>query len=245
MLRSAAGSTRCEVGDRHLDGGPLEDLDALAFAQLHDRLLPAGLLASVHAAPFWLGLDLEDVHALDVHVEQLLDRLPDLRLVRLVVHAERVLVALDQAVALLRHDRSDEDVTGLELHRTISSTRSRAAWLASMERAHTSAPTSRSDGSSTSTRSRLRNDLTKPSSSGWASTTRGRSLPHASTSAAAAFVDGSPNPVPSTTASEPFWACLVSAARRDAFRVFRFSLIVWLRGSGGKATPPPVHCGAR
>src|SRR5215217_3969404 len=57
--------------------GPLEDLDRLALAQLHDRLLPAGPAAADHPAPLRLGTDLDDVDRLDLHPEELLDRLPD------------------------------------------------------------------------------------------------------------------------------------------------------------------------
>src|SRR4029079_2967956 len=138
--------------------GSFEDLDLVAFAELHDGLFPAGLRALVEAAPLRLRLHLDDVHALDLDVEELLDGLADLRLVRLRVHAERVLVVLDQAVALLGDHRGDEDLARIEAHWAISLTLSRAASVASTEFAHTSAPTSSSDGSRTRTRSRLRND---------------------------------------------------------------------------------------
>ena len=52
----------------------------------------------------------ETFTAIDVDLEDALDRLADLRLVRVGVHAERVLAALgDLAVALLGHDRGDQD----------------------------------------------------------------------------------------------------------------------------------------
>src|SRR5919109_14361 len=96
-----------------LDSRSLEDLDAVAFAKLDDGLLPAGLLAPGEAAPLRLRLHLEDVDGLDLHVEELFDGLPDLRLVRPRVHAKRVLVVLDQAVALLGDDRRDDDLAGV------------------------------------------------------------------------------------------------------------------------------------
>src|SRR5919201_4436172 len=45
-----------------LDLSPLEDLDRVAFAHLHDGLLPARLGAADEAATLGLGLDLRDVH---------------------------------------------------------------------------------------------------------------------------------------------------------------------------------------
>ena len=74
----------------------------------------------------------------------------DLRLVRLRVDPERVLVVLDEAVALLRDDRGDDDLPGIEAHAPATSwIRSSAPSVTSTERAHTSAPTSSSDGSTT------------------------------------------------------------------------------------------------
>src|SRR5436190_15715446 len=69
-----------------------EDLDLVAGLQVHDRLLPARLRAAIETATLRLRLHLEDVHALDFDLEELLDGLPDLRLVGVLVHAKRVLV---------------------------------------------------------------------------------------------------------------------------------------------------------
>src|ERR1041385_8961249 len=97
--------------------GSFEDLDRLALADLDDRLLPAGLATRSLSAALRLRLNLDDVHGLDVDAEQLLDGLPHLRLVRVRVHAERVLLALDQLVALLGYDRSEQNLVDLELGR--------------------------------------------------------------------------------------------------------------------------------
>src|SRR5207248_8788910 len=65
-----------------LDLCSLEDLDLVAFAHLDDRLLPALLLAENHSPALRLRPNLRDVHGHDLDLEELLDGLPDLRLVR-------------------------------------------------------------------------------------------------------------------------------------------------------------------
>src|SRR3712207_8104224 len=50
------------------------DLDRLALAELDDRLLPAGSRTTRHPPTLRLRLDLDDVHVLDPHAEELLDR---------------------------------------------------------------------------------------------------------------------------------------------------------------------------
>src|SRR6188474_845957 len=110
-----------------LDRSSFEDLDLVALTQLHDGLFPARLRALAVAAPLGLRLHLDDVHALDLDVEELLDGLADLRLVRLRMDAERILVVLDQAVALLGDHRSDEDLARVEAHRRSPSENSTAS----------------------------------------------------------------------------------------------------------------------
>src|SRR5439155_19208015 len=99
-----------------LDARPFEDLDLVALFELHDRLLPARPAAAREPAALRLGLHLEDVHALHLDAEELLDRLADLRLVSVLVHPERVLAVGDERVALLRHDRSEEDLVRMQAH---------------------------------------------------------------------------------------------------------------------------------
>src|SRR3954452_12879659 len=91
-----------------LQGG--EDRDRIALAHLHDRLLPRPALARRVAAPLGLGLHGGGAHVDDLHVEQRLHRLADLRLVRVVVDAERVLAGRGEHVALLADDRADDDL---------------------------------------------------------------------------------------------------------------------------------------
>ena len=146
-----------------------------------------------HAAALRLGGHLDHVDALDLDAEELLDGLAHLRLVGVLVHLERVLAVGETGVALLGHDRGDEHVGGV--HDAFPSTSGSAASLTSTERAQTIGATSSSDGTVTSTRSRLRNDLIRPISSSCATTTSGVSLPHFSTSALACLVDGVSNAV--------------------------------------------------
>src|SRR5919204_4457927 len=224
---------------------PREDLDRVAGAQLHDRLLPAGLRAPVQATPLRLRLHLGDVHADDLDVEQLLDGLAHLGLVSVRVDAERVLVVVDLRVRLLGHDRSEEDFIGMQAHEALPWTASSAASLTSNERAQTRAETSSSDGTVTTTLSRLRKDLITLSSSSLATTTSGGSRPPDSRSLAASCVEGRSNPAASRMEKEPFAAWAVSAPRKAARRALRLTLTSKLRAVGGKATPPPVQCGAR
>src|SRR5437870_13303971 len=156
----------------------LEDLDRVTGPQLHDRLLPPRLAPTQSTAALRLRLHLGDVDAENLDVEQLLDRLPDLRLVRVRVDPERVgVAALDLRVALLRHDRSEQDFVGVETHQeAFAFTRSSASSVTSTERAHTSAATSSSPGVVTTTLSMFRNDLTTFCSS-FVTTTSGISMP--------------------------------------------------------------------
>src|SRR5262249_38605340 len=214
---AAAGGRGLVFLQCHLDLRSCEDFDFLRRVDLHDRLLPALPRPLVEAAPLWLGLDLGDVDREHADLEQLLDGLSDLRLVRVGVNLERVLLLLDQAVALLGDDRRDDHLAGGEAHDDSSSAASAGVPLASpaparasspasaacetsSERAHTTAATSSSDGAITATFSRLRNERPRFSSSSETTTTSGRSLPHASTRAAAVLVEGSSQEAPSTSA---------------------------------------------
>src|SRR5512132_2835339 len=198
-----------------LDLSPLEDLDRGAFLELDDRLLPAWTRALAVVPHLRLRWDLEHVHRDDLDAEELLDRLPDLRLVRVLVHAERVLAVLDQAVALLGDHGRQEHLVRMEAHEALPCTASRAASLTSSARAQTTAATSTSDGWMPTTRSRLRNDLTRST---------GRSWPHDSRNATAFLVDGSSNADLSTTASVPSDACELSAPRRAERYALRLTL---------------------
>src|SRR5207253_731542 len=88
--------------------------------------LPAGLATAQSTAALRLRLHLGHVHPQHLDVEELFDRLPDLRLVRVRVDPKRVgVAALDLRVALLRHDRSEQDFVWMQAHRRTSRETSR------------------------------------------------------------------------------------------------------------------------
>src|SRR3954451_21172283 len=86
-----------------------EDLDA-AFAQRDDGALAARALAEAGPGALALALAVERVDVADLDAEDLLDRDLDLGLVGVRADEERVLVLVEQAVALLGDDRREQDV---------------------------------------------------------------------------------------------------------------------------------------
>src|SRR5699024_6902971 len=84
---------------------------------------PLGVLALAvpGAGALALALAIDRVHVDDLHVEDLLHRDLDLRLVRPRIDQERVLVLLQQAVALLGDHRRDDDVSRVAAHWSASS----------------------------------------------------------------------------------------------------------------------------
>src|SRR3954470_17846742 len=86
-----------------------EDLDA-AFAQRDDGALAARALAEAGLRPLALALAVERVDVADLDAEDLLDRDLDLGLVGVRADQERVLVLVEQAVALLGDDRREQHV---------------------------------------------------------------------------------------------------------------------------------------
>src|SRR5262249_13827099 len=141
-----------------LPGEPLnlrsfEELDRVARVQLDDRLLPAWALALDQTAALRLRLHLDDVHARDLDREQLLDGLANLRAVRVLVHLEGVDPVRGARVALLGHNRGEDDLAGV--HQTaLPCTSGSAASETSSDRAQATAPTSSSDGATIATRGR-------------------------------------------------------------------------------------------
>src|ERR1700742_2246093 len=98
----------------------LEDRDRVALAHLHDGLLPRPRASGVDAAALGLGLDRRGPHRDHLDVEHRLDGLTDLRLMRVIVHAEGVLAGIGQHVGLLGHDRADDHLTGVH-HASLAS----------------------------------------------------------------------------------------------------------------------------
>src|SRR3954463_2129849 len=208
-----------------------EDRNGVALAHLHDRLLPRPGLARRVAAPLGLGLHGGRAHVDDLHVEQRLDRLADLRLVRVVVDAERVLAGGGEHVALLAHDRADDDL-GVVHHEppfARSVRASAAAWDSSSADAPTTSAMPRLVAGSTDTRARLRKEsATCCSASSRTTRTDPRPAPSQSPrSFAAALVEGVSKPLAaSKIASDSRSAWMLSALRNAARRSLRLTLKV-------------------
>src|SRR4249920_507934 len=204
-----------------------ERFDGLAGCDRHDGLLPARAAAARHPAALGLRRHLGDVHGDDVDLEDALHRLADLRLVSVGVHAERVLAALaDHAVALLGHDRCDEDCAGIVSHSELPSSTASAALVTTSERAQTTSATSSVPTGTTWVRCRFRNDRSSASSPSAVTTTSGVLRPCPATSSAAFFVFGSSNVAASATTSVPSVACAESAIESALPRAFLLILPV-------------------
>src|SRR6266550_1247792 len=98
-----------------------EYVDPVAFTKRDDRALDRLARAVTESGPLPFAWPVERVHVGDLDVEHLLDRDLDLRLVRQRVDVERVLVLIQQAVALLRDDRSEQHIAGIVEHQLSSS----------------------------------------------------------------------------------------------------------------------------
>src|SRR6266496_638645 len=98
-----------------------EYVDPVAFTKRDDRALDRLARAVTESGPLPFAWPIERVHVGDL----------DLRLVRQRVDVERVLVLIQQAVALLRNDRSEQHIAGIVEHQLCSSSDvSSAAFLA-------------------------------------------------------------------------------------------------------------------
>src|ERR1700753_1725532 len=89
------------------------DVDPVPLGEGDDGALGVDPLAPAEPGTAPLALPVEGVHAGHLDPEHLLDRLLDLRLVGVGGDHERVLALVEQAVALLRHHRAQQNVPGV------------------------------------------------------------------------------------------------------------------------------------
>src|SRR6476646_5050589 len=115
----SSSAPRARSGDR-----TSEDVDAVTLGQADDRALGVLALAGAGAGTTGLAGSVQRVHGGDLDVEDLLDRDLDLGLVRVGAHQEGVLVGVEEAVALLAHDRRDQYVAVVLVQRAHESSSS-------------------------------------------------------------------------------------------------------------------------
>src|SRR5450759_462106 len=128
------------TGVRPYSSGLSEQVDAVAVGHGHDGALRVRAAARPVARPTLLANTVDRVDARDRDLEHLLDRDLDLGLVRRRIDEERVLVLVEECVALLADDRRTQDVVvvaNLEgvAHLPASSSVALAAFLALLEAA--------------------------------------------------------------------------------------------------------------
>src|SRR5918992_2275665 len=208
----------------------LEDRDRLALADLDDGLLPGARAPRGVPAALRLGRHRGGAHVDHADAEELLDRLLDLGLVRILVDAERVLADRRQRVGLLGDDGADDHLRGI--HQTVTScflaravTDSSASALKITLAAPTRSATPQSSAASTVTPARLRNDLKAADSDGWVGTNTSSTEPPrlSSSSSAARLVDGVSKAAASSPKIELRSACIESALRSAARRALRLT----------------------
>src|SRR3954469_24524347 len=201
--------------------------------ELDDGLLPRAAAARRVAAALRLRLDAHRAHLEHAHAEDLLDGLADLRLVRVVVDAERVFVRREQRVALLGDDRADDHGAGVHAVaasrfvpaglRAIVVRYSTAAGESTRRCAPMMSATPTLSCARISTPDRLRNDLRQLSSPSRPSTTSVRpGSPNEARPSAARLADGASKSAASITASDPRRACSDSTQRSARRRALRF-----------------------
>src|SRR5665647_3633386 len=95
---------------RPYSSGLSEQVDAVAVGHGHDGALRVRAAARPVARPTLLANTVDRVDARDLYLEYLLDRDLDLGLVRRRIDEERVLVLVEECVALLADDRREQDV---------------------------------------------------------------------------------------------------------------------------------------
>src|SRR5215211_1394467 len=194
--------------------------------QRHDRLLPLPPLPPAPAAPLGLRLHPCRPDAGHAHAEDVLDRLAHLRLVRPLVHAERVLVGPEQGVALLRDDGPDDHLARVHFATAFSLRRPSAASDTMSRPLPTMSAIPTSSTCRTATSARLRNDLAQVSSPSPSTTSTLPSPSKPAIVAAAALVEGVSKLDGSSAAIVPRSAWSDRAARSARRRALRFTLTV-------------------
>src|SRR5680860_270302 len=109
-LRIAISSLDLDLCSSSRSAHRAEDVDPLTLGQTDDSAFGVGPLACSGSGTTGLALPVERVDGGDLDVEHLLDRDLDLGLVGIGVHQEGVLVDVEEAIALLTHDRRDQHV---------------------------------------------------------------------------------------------------------------------------------------
>src|SRR5204862_6852654 len=112
--RGVPASSACTCGCP-LDSAS-EEVDAVARGDADNRALGVVALAVPEPGALALTGPVEGVDARHLDVEDLLDGNLDLRLVGVRVNDERVLVLVDESIALLRDDRSKQHVARVRDH---------------------------------------------------------------------------------------------------------------------------------
>src|SRR5204863_2901807 len=165
--------------------------DPLTRGQLHDGRLPGARATRVQPPPLRLRLHLRSANRAHLDVEDLLDGVCDLKLVRPLVHPERVLALPHQGVALLRDHGPDDHLARLhQTARPLSS--SRAASEITSDVAPMTSATPAALARATVTPGMLRKLFATVSSSEPITTRVGLSAPHLRRASAAFLVAGSP-----------------------------------------------------
>src|SRR5688572_24659802 len=195
----------------------------LAFPQSHVRLLPVGAAADETPLALHLAVRQRRAHALDLRAEQLLDRPPDVDLVRVHRHLEHQRAAVFTGHRGLLGDERAPDYVG-EFHQpNASCSFSSAARVSTTRRVSTTSRALMRLLGSRRTPSMLRTDSASLSSGLTSTSSVLPSTPSRRSISAAALVLISPTLSASTTVTAPSRSFCVRAARSAPFSTLRGS----------------------
>src|SRR5690606_14601689 len=223
-----------------------DKIDFLTLGQRDVSLLPIRTATTDAAKALRLALDVHHANALDLDVEQLLNRCLDLVLGRISRDLEHHLIGgVGDHRTLLGHVRPEHNLKdALLIHPSHSSTRRTASTVIRTFSCRSSETGSRPIGSRTSTLGRLREaryrlSLTSLQTMSTSSKPSAVSLPTSS------FVLGFSTSKDSTTTRR---SCRASSERIERIApryLFLFTFCSKLRGFAANATPPERHSGLR